>query len=83
MLNWLNRKRKKLPANSGTQMYMTAIDIIGLCKLVDDRALIHIIHKVIESRLMSQEDFMIMRLRLDMLYDRRFDKSVQDHIGPV
>lgn len=83
MLNWFKPKSRKPSHDAGSGQYMVAMEIIDMCKVLDDRALIHVIHKAVENRLMAQEDFMILRLRIDMLYDRRFDKSVQDHIGPV
>lgn len=83
MLNWFKRKPEAKKNEVVNGQYTVAMAIIDMCKMLDDRALIHVIHKAVEDRRMAQEDFMILRLRIDMLYDRRFDKSVQDHIDPV
>jgi hypothetical protein len=83
VFNLFKRKKPEAPLESGMAMFHTAADAVRLCRGLDDRVLIHVIMKALENTLMSREDFLILRLRIDGLYDRRFDKSVQDHSDPV
>lgn len=83
MFNLFKRKASKVPVDSGMVMFNLAAEVVRMCRGLDDRILIHAIMKSLENTTMSREDMLVLRLRIDGLYDRRFDKSVQDRSDPV
>jgi hypothetical protein len=77
------RKRQEPVIESGMAVFQDAVEVVRICRKMEDRLLIHVIMKALDNTQMSREDFLVLRLRIDGLYDRRFNGSMQGHSDPV
>lgn len=76
MFKLFGRKRRQPEENIA--MFTQAADVVRMCVPLSGRVLIHVICKIVENSDMDDDEMAILRMRLDFVRSRRYNKSVPD-----